>query len=31
MWIIYTGEFGHFPENALIKIPRQNTQFGSDS
>lgn len=30
MWIIYTGEFGHFPENTLIKIPRQNAQFGSD-
>lgn len=31
MWIIYTGELGHFPENTLIKIPRQKTQFGSDS
>lgn len=31
MRIIYTGEFGHFPENTLIKIPRQNVQFGSDS
>lgn len=31
MRIIYTGEFGHFPEYTLIKIPRQNTLFGSDS
>lgn len=31
MWIIYTAELGHFPENTLIKIPWQNTQFGSDS
>lgn len=31
MQIIYTGELGHFPENTLIKIQRQNAQFGSDS
>lgn len=31
MRIIYTCEFGHFPEWTQIKIPRQNEQFGSDS
>lgn len=31
MWVNYTGEGGHFKENALIKIQRQKAQLGSDS